>query len=524
MKAMLTPRALARRRPSAAARPDRTSPGGPSAELLAAARGVPPLCGGDATALYDGTERIGSPRLVVTAGPCRGSEFALVGPIMTLGRSRDNAIAIPDVSMSRRHSRVEQEGEAWVVFDQGSGNGTCVNGTPVAWHRLHHGDEIGMGDTAARFVEPGGVLVWDARTAGSLRGRMLLCTSVALALITIVGALLVRQQRLSAVAGTRARSEKIRALAQARFAEGAALLKQGLWAEGRDKLRVAAELDAGDAEIARRLAAAETEVLHAQALATAKGALRRQDPEAAREALAQIPGDSAMAEEASALRSALTSVAEAKTPAGTGNGQPPGQPGRARKTGASPEAKDVRAILAAYLAGDLATALERARVAQSDAARRLAGSLARFVAAYHAGLAQQDPAAAVRWLEVAAHADRGIALGRKGSLERNVAQALAARHLLIAQGHQADEDLPLAAAHLRAAVESDPSSAEAQAQLRQVSDRAREIYLQGYVSRDGEPEQARRALGVVVNVLPATDETAQKARRWLQKLEGKVAE
>jgi hypothetical protein len=382
-----------------------------------------------------------------------------------------------------------------------------------------------MGDTTARFVEPGGVLVWDARAPGSLRARMLLCTAVAVALITIVGAVLVRQQRLSAVAAARVRSERIRALAQARFAEGATLLKQRLWDEGRDKLRVAAELDAGDVEIARQLAVAETEAVRAQALATAKGALRRHDPEAAREALAQIPGDSALAEEASALRSTLEPLPEAKGPAATGSAQPPGKrPPRARRAGASPEAKDVRAILAAYLAGDLATAVDRARAAQSDAARRLAASLARFIAAYDAGLAEQDPAAAVRWLEVAAHADRGIALGRKGSLERGVAQALAARHILVAQEHPADDDLPFAAAHLRAALESDPSSAGVQAGLRQVCDRAREIYLQGYVARDQDPEQARRAFRVVANVLPAADETAQKARRWLEKLEGKVAE
>jgi hypothetical protein len=522
---MLTPRAPARRRPSAVPRPDRTSPGGPSAELLAAARGVPSLCGGEATALYDGTDRTGSPRLVVTAGPCKGSEFALLARVTTLGRSRDNAIGIPDVSMSRRHSRLEKHGETWVVFDQGSGNGTSVNGTPVARHRLRHGDEIGMGDTTARFVEPGGVLVWEARADSSLRARMLLCTAVAVALITIVGAVLVRQQRLSEIAAARARGERIQALSRARFAEGVTLVQQGLWAEGRDKLRVAAELNAGDAEIARQLEAAETEVVRAQALATAKEALRRQDPEAAREALAQIPGESAMAEEASVMRSRLKPVPEAKVLAGAGSAQPPGKSRtRARTTGLSPEAKAIRAILAAYLAGDLTSAVDRARAAQSDAARRLGASLERFIAAYDAGLAEQDPAAAVRWLEVAAHADRGIALGRKGSLERNVAQALAARHLLIAQGLPGDDDLPLAAAHLRAAVESDPSSGGAQALLRQVSDRAREIYVEGYVARDQDPEQARRAFRVVANVLPAADETAQKARRWLEKLDGKVAE
>ncbi|HEV7500358.1 MAG TPA: FHA domain-containing protein, partial [Vicinamibacteria bacterium] len=148
---MIPPRAEQRRGPAGAQWPERTSPGGPSPDLLAAARGLP-TGWGDATALYDGNGLPATPRLVVTAGPRRGFELALVNPVTTVGRGRNNTVTIPDLSLSRRHSRLEQHGDEWVVLDQGSGNGTRVNGRPVRRQRLRQGDEIAMGDTAIRFV------------------------------------------------------------------------------------------------------------------------------------------------------------------------------------------------------------------------------------------------------------------------------------------------------------------------------------------------------------------------------------
>src|SRR6266403_2032851 len=114
--------------------------------------------------------------------------------------------------------------------------------------------------------------------------------------------------------------------------------------------------------------------------------------------------------------------------------------------------------------------------------------------------------------------------GRKGRVEREVGRALATRHGTIARGLSADDDLPAAAAHLRAAAQADPSNPEVQEQLRQVADRAREIYLRAYASREDDPVQARQSFQLVGEILPQADETAEKARRWASSLEGKVAE
>ena len=532
VKRMITPRAEQRRGPSGAQWPERTSPGGPSPDLLAAARGLPGW--GDATALYDGTGLPASPRLVFTAGPRRGSEFALLNPVTTVGRGRNNTVTIPDVSLSRRHSRLEQHGDDWVVLDEGSGNGTCVNGRPVQRHRLRHGDEIGMGDTAIRFVEPGGVLVWASLPSGRggaatgrssrRRRRTLLCAAVFVALVTILGAALVRQGRLSLLAEIRERGEADRALARARFQQGAALLKQGLWAEARDKLRIAAELAPRDAEIARHLESAETELPRAQALAAARAAVDRRNPGAARESLAQIPADSALAEDARILERALPPSAQGSALAV----RPPEalreRTAHPRRRRSSLEAREAGAILEAYLGGNVAAALERAHAGRTPAADRFVAPLRRLVAAWQEGLTEQDPARALRSLEAAADADRAIARGRKGRVEREVGRALAARHAMIARGFSAEDDLPSAAAHLRAAAQADPSSSEVQEQLRQVADRAREIYLRAYAFKEDDPVQARQSFRLVAEILPQADETADKARRWASSLEGKVAE
>src|SRR5207237_3408046 len=101
-------------------------------------------------------------------------------------------------------------------------------------------------------------------------------------------------------------------------------------------------------------------------------------------------------------------------------------------------------------------------------------------------------------------------------------KALSAVHTQIAAGQAAagEDNLPQAAAHLRAAVQNDPANEAAQTQLRAVSDRAREIYLRGYVAKDEDAEASRKAFRLVVETLPSSDETAQKAKRWLDKLSG----
>ncbi|HTW64556.1 MAG TPA: SpoIIE family protein phosphatase [Bryobacteraceae bacterium] len=73
----------------------------------------------------------------------------------TLGRSSANELCYPeDAGLSRQHLALEREGDAWVVRDLGSKNGTFVNGVRIAApFQLGKNDRITAGHIALDFGE-----------------------------------------------------------------------------------------------------------------------------------------------------------------------------------------------------------------------------------------------------------------------------------------------------------------------------------------------------------------------------------
>lgn len=81
--------------------------------------------------------------LLEVEGPRAGRRILLDGPELTIGRSEDCDLSIPERQVSRRHARIRQEGDQYVVEDLGSKNGTFLNGQELASpHTLEDGDEI----------------------------------------------------------------------------------------------------------------------------------------------------------------------------------------------------------------------------------------------------------------------------------------------------------------------------------------------------------------------------------------------
>jgi pSer/pThr/pTyr-binding forkhead associated (FHA) protein len=73
---------------------------------------------------------------------------------VVLGRASDCTIVIEDNAASKRHCALERAGDAYVVRDLGSTNGTFLNDRPVVGDApLRHGDELVVGDTLVRFEE-----------------------------------------------------------------------------------------------------------------------------------------------------------------------------------------------------------------------------------------------------------------------------------------------------------------------------------------------------------------------------------
>jgi Nif-specific regulatory protein len=88
-----------------------------------------------------------TPRLIAVSGPLKGSVFALGEGGVTIGRLESNAIAVPDMAVSRRHCIIRSEGAGFKLIDLKSRNGCYVNTIPVKEHELHEGDRIGVGDS-----------------------------------------------------------------------------------------------------------------------------------------------------------------------------------------------------------------------------------------------------------------------------------------------------------------------------------------------------------------------------------------
>jgi hypothetical protein len=78
------------------------------------------------------------------------------GSATTIGRLEENGVALTwDIQVSRRHAKLHRAADRWVLVDEGSSNGSCVNGEPVTeQHSLQDGDVLRFGDTVVLFRAP----------------------------------------------------------------------------------------------------------------------------------------------------------------------------------------------------------------------------------------------------------------------------------------------------------------------------------------------------------------------------------
>jgi len=83
-----------------------------------------------------------------------GRRYPLEGPVVTIGRGRDNDIVLASDCVSRRHLRLERRPNGLYAIDLGSTNGTHVNDSvrPVDEHRLERGDQLKIGDLILKFL------------------------------------------------------------------------------------------------------------------------------------------------------------------------------------------------------------------------------------------------------------------------------------------------------------------------------------------------------------------------------------
>ncbi len=109
--------------------------------------------GGTASSVEeDPPGRPGCAVLVRAHGTGEEEHIPLVSKVVSLGRGRDTDIQIVnDARVSRHHCRIVREGPRYYIEDNGSSNGTTVDGHKVQRVELKGGEVIGIGDTTFIF-------------------------------------------------------------------------------------------------------------------------------------------------------------------------------------------------------------------------------------------------------------------------------------------------------------------------------------------------------------------------------------
>ena len=100
-----------------------------------------------------GVEGVEGPALVVRSGGGRAGEvFALRSERTSVGRSPDCDIFLDDVTVSRRHAVITEEGGRFVIEDLGSLNGTFLNRHRIERAPLSDDDEVQIGKYRLVFL------------------------------------------------------------------------------------------------------------------------------------------------------------------------------------------------------------------------------------------------------------------------------------------------------------------------------------------------------------------------------------
>jgi len=101
-----------------------------------------------------------------------------LGDLTRIGRLPDNELSLLDGATSGLHARILRQGDAWVVEDNGSRNGTFVNNDRVSRRPLRDGDRVLVGRTEFLFrtaqppaAEGGQTLMWRRGQPAPAEGR-----------------------------------------------------------------------------------------------------------------------------------------------------------------------------------------------------------------------------------------------------------------------------------------------------------------------------------------------------------------
>ncbi len=93
-------------------------------------------------------------RLVIRSGTDIGKVLPVDGPLISIGREKSNDIVINDIEVSRKHALLRFENGSYLLQDNGSTNGTFLDGDRLMGPCVLHGGEIiSLGENTSLVFE-----------------------------------------------------------------------------------------------------------------------------------------------------------------------------------------------------------------------------------------------------------------------------------------------------------------------------------------------------------------------------------
>ena len=521
-------------------------------------------------------------KLVCTAGPNAGTEYALEGDEVVIGRSAENAIAIPDTSVSRKHVLLRRTPEGWAASDMGSGNGTMVNNSSIAEETvLNNGDVIAMGDTELQYVDEGagskltrrnsteGVqshgrrpVVRSSRSrnqedpeAKAKKKKLLLRIGAVMVVLLagFVGYKIIDAKRKAtegfAIAAQARTVEELRTANQ----KGRNLIRDGKWAEAKAIFEALLESNPnfGGGTVQQYIAKCEQEIPNEQHLLKADELVKKGQVGPAAKELAQVTTDTLQTERRERVRTAVDAKIETKI-----------RDGRDLMPGTS-DLKKMEELLA--LADDVLMAKEDQRDAKEyketaeKAIRQIknpyvpppapktpwvpvqqlfangdqSGALA-MANACAGGFKQcktlmaqiQDFNDKNKHLEslgpqeliALLDLDRKITGGPASQLSKPIAIRVVSEYYRKASAAKAKGDWGQSIEYAHKVLQADPGHPGAQSIVAEARGQAKDLFLRGYQMKEQNPDEAAVFFKQVLAMTPSEDEFHQKAKRQLDAL------
>jgi pSer/pThr/pTyr-binding forkhead associated (FHA) protein len=93
-------------------------------------------------------------KLMVIAGPNRGTSFEVENGETSIGRQSGNSVVLASSKVSKRHCVLVASNGELIVRDEGSSNGTFVNGVLSKERAINVGDRISVGEFVLELTQP----------------------------------------------------------------------------------------------------------------------------------------------------------------------------------------------------------------------------------------------------------------------------------------------------------------------------------------------------------------------------------